>query len=314
MANAPRWATAWAPASVGNVSVGFDLLGHSVGVAGDRVRVERSAPGAPPVEIMSIGGVVRDLPLDPTRNTAGAALLALYAAQRPPFGFRVEIEKGIPLGSGMGGSAASAVAALVAANAVLDTPLKVEALYSFALAGEAVASGSAHGDNVAPQLVGGVVAAFPDRIERLHVPWDLQCALVHPHQVLETRASRGVLSDPFSLAVLGAQLRDVVGFVLALERSDLTLLRASFHDHVVEPRRAPLIPGFHDAQRAALAAGALGAGISGGGPSVFAWYETAEAARRGSTAMQAAFQGIGVASDAWVTPVEGPPARVEAAG
>jgi homoserine kinase len=311
---APHWAEAWAPASVGNISVGFDLLGHALSVAGDRVRVTRRPGASSPVSVDQITGLVPDLPTDPAENTAGAALLALHRAITPPFGFGVEIRKGIPLGSGMGGSAASAVAALVAANALLEAPLPREALYPFALAGEAVASGTAHGDNVGPQLLGGVVAAFPDRLERLPVPWPLHCALVHPHQVLETRRSRAVLEAPFALHPITAQLRDLAGFVLALERGDLALLRASFRDHLVEPRRAPLIPGFEAARARALEAGALGAGISGGGPSLFGWFMTPEEASAGVSAMVDAFQQAGIGADAWVAPVEGPAARIEATG
>jgi len=308
------WATAWAPASVGNVSVGFDLLGHSVAVAGDRVRVERVTEAREPVEITSVSGVVMDLPKEPARNTAGAALLALHEACGASFGFRVHIEKGIPLGSGMGGSAASAVAALVAANALLEQPFAAEALYPFALAGEAVASGSPHGDNVAPQLLGGLVAAFPHRIVRIPVPWPLYCALVHPHQVLETRVSRAALEPPYSLSTVTAQLRDVSGFLLALQHADLALLRASFHDHVAEPRRAPLIPGFGQARDAALAHAALGVGISGGGPSLFAWFLSEGDAMRGAEAMTHALSQRGVEADRWVAPVEGPAARLEAWG
>jgi homoserine kinase len=311
-----RWAEAWAPASVGNVSVGFDLLGHSLEVAGDRVRVERVDAPEPGAEVVveAMDGLPVDLPFEAERNTAGAAILAFREAIQTEFGFSLRIHKGIPLGSGMGGSAASAVAAVVAANHLLETPLPAEALYPFALAGEGVASGSPHGDNVAPQLLGGVVLAFPDRLLRLPVPWELHCALVHPHQVLETRRSRAVLAEPYPLSAFVEQSGLLTRVVSACFTGELGLLRNGLRDVLVEPRRAPLIPGFPEAKGAALAAGALGAGISGGGPSLFAWCvdrSTGEAAR---DAMVQAFGKLGIEADGWVAPVEGPAARVTSCG
>lgn len=318
----PRWAEAWAPASVGNLSVGFDLLGHSVGVAGDRVRVERvdlegrpgaGSPGAR-VVIEAIAGLDLELPTRVEQNTSGAALLALLHHTEPGFGFRIRLRKGIPLGSGMGGSAASAVAAVVAANALLERPLPVEELYGFALAGEAVASGSIHGDNVGPQLLGGMVLALPDRLVRLPVPWPLRCGLVHPHQVLETRRSREVLAEPYPLEAVVEQTANLSRVLSGLFLGELDLLRGAVRDVLVEPRRAPLIPGFLEAKEAALDAGALCTGISGGGPSLFAWFEEEDAAGKGMRAMVRAFGHRGVEADGWVAPVEGPPARIVACG
>jgi homoserine kinase len=161
-------ATALAPASVGNVGVGFDILGHTIAGPGDRVTVRRvSEPG---VRIVEIRGCDVVLPMAAELNTAGAALIALRTAHALDFGFEIEIDKGIPFGSGMGGSAASAVAALVAANALLDRPLDRRALYPFALDGEAVASGSHHGDNVGAMLLGGLVLSTTDRLVSIPVP------------------------------------------------------------------------------------------------------------------------------------------------
>ncbi|MET1161831.1 MAG: homoserine kinase, partial [Pseudoxanthomonas sp.] len=148
-------AKAFAPASVGNVGVGFDILGHVIAGVGDTVVVRRI--DEPVVRIVAIRGATVELPLDAPANTAGASLIALREALALPFGFEIEIEKGIPLGSGMGGSAASCVAALVAANELLEASLSREALYPFALTGEAVASGGRHGDNLGPMLLGGLV-------------------------------------------------------------------------------------------------------------------------------------------------------------
>jgi homoserine kinase len=318
----PRWAEAWAPASVGNLSVGFDLLGHSVGVAGDRVRVERmelgdprgSGPPRARVVIEAIEGLDLDLPTRVEKNTSGAALLAFLPCIEPTFGFRVRIRKGIPLGSGMGGSAASAVAAVVAANALLERPLPAQELYAFALTGEAVASGSTHGDNVGPQLLGGMVLALPDRLIRLPVPWPLRCALVHPHQILETRRSREVLTEPYGLEAVVEQTANLSRVLSALFLGELDLLRGAVRDVLVEPRRTPLIPGFPEAKEAALEAGALCAGISGGGPSLFAWFEEEDAAKKGMREMVRAFGHRGVEADGWIAPVEGPAARIVACG
>jgi len=148
-------ATAFAPASVGNVAIGFDILGFAVDALGDRITVTRSA--APGVRITGCSGLVTDLPSEPERNTAGRSLLALNVAVKPDFGFDMHIEKGIPLGSGLGGSAASAVGAVVAANALLPKPFTKLELLMFAMQGEAVASGSLHADNIAPSLFGGLV-------------------------------------------------------------------------------------------------------------------------------------------------------------
>jgi homoserine kinase len=312
----PTWAEAWAPASVGNVSVGFDLLGHTLDVAGDRVRVERStAPGVVIEGVLDAqGDEVPAIPLAPERNTAGAALLAMLRDDGLTGGLVVRIKKGIPLGSGMGGSAASAVAALVAANRLRDDPFPSEALYRWALEGERVASGSIHGDNVGPQLLGGLVLALPDQLLSLALPGELHCALVHPHQVLETRRSRQVLEAPFPLADIVTQTARLAQFLEACHRGDAGMLRGAVEDVLVEPRRAPLIPGFAEAQHAARALGAIGAGISGGGPSVFAWFESAGEAETGAEAMRASFASAGVDADAWSAPVEGPAARVVAWG
>lgn len=176
-------ATAFSPASVGNVGVGFDILGHVIEGPGDTVMVRRI--DSPEVRIAAIRGATVDLPLDAPGNTAGASLIALREALGLPFGFEIEIDKGIPLGSGMGGSAASCVAALVAANELLDTPLSREALYPFALTGEAVASGGRHGDNLGPMLLGGLVLSTADRLVKIPVPNAWHSVLVHPDAILE---------------------------------------------------------------------------------------------------------------------------------
>lgn len=300
-------AAAFAPACVGNVGVGFDILGHSMAGAGDRAEVRRIAE--PVVRIAAIHGGP-ELPLEAPRNTAGAALLALRAALALPFGFELILHKGIALGSGMAGSAASCVAALVAANALLEAPLPVAALYGFAMDGEAVASGGRHGDNVGPQLVGGLALSTHDRLLRIPVPAAWHCALVHPHVVLETRRSRAALAGAYELREFVAQSANLSLLLAGCFRGDAALVRTGLKDVLVEPRRAPLVPGFARVQQAALDHHALGASISGGGPSVFGWFEQRAEAAAAATAMQAAFAEAGLASDAFVAPIDGPAAAL----
>lgn len=309
----PLEAVAFAPASVGNAAVGFDILGHALAGAGDRVRARRIA--TPEVRIASITGCVTDLPREPERNTAARAVASWRAASGVPFGVELEIEKGIALGSGMGGSAASAVAALVAANALRDQPEPLVALYPHALVGETAASGGSHGDNVGPQLIGGLVLATHDRLVPIPVPAGLTAALVHPPLVLETRRARAALADPYPIGEIVRQTERLALVLAGCFKGDHELIAAGLEDVLVEPRRAGLIPGFAAVKAAALAQGALGASISGAGPSVFAWCRDADSAVRTVEAMGAAFAAaLGCEGDAisrHVSPVASPGAVVE---
>ena len=275
---------------------------------GDRATVRRI--DVPKVRIATIHRSTVDLPLEPERNTAGAALIALHAALKPRFGFEIELDKGIAFGSGMGGSAASCVAALVAANALLDTPLAPAALYPFALAGEAVASGGYHGDNVGPMLLGGIVLATRDRLVPVPAPAEWHCVLVHPDATLETRHAREVLKGNYALTEFIAQSTNLALVLQGCHTGDAGLVRAGLRDVLIEPRRAPLIPGFARVKQAALGHGAMGASISGAGPSVFAWFESEVVAELAAPAMRAAFAAAGLASESFVSPVNGPAARL----
>ena len=301
-------ASAFAPASVGNVGVGFDILGHVIAGAGDTVTVRRI--DVLEVHIAAIRGTTVDLPLDAPSNTAGAALIALREALQLPFGFEVEIDKGIPLGSGMGGSAASCVAALVAANELLDVPLSREALYPFALVGEAVASGGRHGDNLGPMLLGGLVLATAEHLVKVPVPEAWHSVLVHPDAIRETRRAREALKGDYTLSEFVAQSANLALVLAGCHAGDAQLVRAGLKDVLVEPRRSPLIVGFDAAKQAALQAGALGASISGAGPSVFGWFETRAQAEVAAPAIQAAFAAAGFDSQAWVSPLNSPAAKV----
>lgn len=300
-------ATAIAPASVGNVAVGFDILGHSIEGPHDMVRVYRS--NRPGVRILSISGCVETLPFEPERNTAGRALVSLCQAGLA-VGFDIEIHKGIPLGSGLGGSAASCVAALVAANALLDEPLARIDLYPYAMDGELVAAGSRHGDNVGPLLLGGLVLATADRLEPLPVPDWLFCAVVRPDQSLETRRARDVLQAPFEIAQIVRQNANLATFLLGLGRGDEAMIASGLKDELVEPRRAPMIPGFDAVTAAARSNGCLGTSISGAGPSIFAWCNSRRAAQQIGEAMSVAFSKLGIPNETFVSPVAGPAAKL----
>lgn len=308
-----NWASAHAPPSIGNVAVGFDILGQTFDARGDRATVRRSP--LPGVHLTAIRGVVTDLPHDADKNTAGRALKALLATCEPGFGVDVELDKGIPLGSGMGGSAASAVAALVAANVLMPKPVSLTVLYELAREGEAAASGSRHGDNVAPMLLGGLTLA-PEKGAPVSVPVPapLHCVVVHPHFVLETRRAREALRGTYALHDFVRQSEHLAMVLAGCFKNDLDLIRRGLNDVLIEPRRAALVPGFASVKAAALATGALGASISGAGPSVFAWCDGREAAERAGVAMAEAFKAAGQATDVFVSPVAGPAAKVEASG
>jgi len=305
----PREVLAYAPASVGNVAVGFDLLGHALDGAGDRVLARRTQSGE--VRVVRTSGTPMDLPSDHLRNTAARAVHALLQARGASFGVELELEKGIPLGSGMGGSAASAVAALVAANGLFADPLALEALYPYALEGEYAASGGRHGDNVAPSLLGGLVLATHAGCLQLAVPEGMSCLLVHPDLVVETRLARARLSAPYPLSEFVVQSEALALFLCGLHRGDIALIRAGLRDVLVEPRRAELIPGFNQVKQSMLDHGAVGASISGAGPSVFAWFESATQAAAAMADAVAAFAAAGLAARGLVSPVAATGARIE---
>ena len=213
------------------------------------------------------------LPTDPEKNTATAGLLALLRERKLKYGFRVSIEKGIPLSSGMGGSAASAVAGVVAANELLDDKLSNSELLRYALVGEAVASGTVHADNVAPSLLGGLVlvrSAEAQDIVQLPSP-NLVCVLVHPDLQVSTREARKILKPDIALGAHVRQSSRLAGFMAGCFSGDIELIARCLEDEIIEPQRARLIRGFENVKKAALQSGAIGCSISGSGPSVFAW-------------------------------------------
>jgi homoserine kinase len=303
-------ATAFAPASVGNVAVGFDVLGHSFQTIGDRVTARRI--DEPTVRITSIGGLVSNLPLEPEKNTAGMAVLSMVRDLNLDFGIELSIEKGIPLGSGLGGSAASAVAGVVAANALLPQALDKLELLKFAMKGEAVASGAVHVDNIAPSLFGGLVLTVGidnPNVKQIPVPASVRCVLVHPHMELSTRAAREILNRSIDLSNVIWQSANLAGFLTGCFTDDIRLIGESLEDVIIEPQRKVLIPGFEQVKHAAMSGGALGCSISGAGPTVFAWCKEADAPaiRDG---MVAAFAAHQMGTDAWISTLDPNGARI----
>jgi len=305
-------ATAFAPATVANVAVGFDIMGFALDVAGDEATVTRIPERL--VRIAAIHGPQDlSLPLDPRQNTATGGLISMIERLGLTHGFEVTISKGIALGSGMGGSAASAVAAGVAANALLENPLSPLELMPFLLDGESLASGSRHADNLAPCLLGGlqlVRSLDPMDIISIPVPRQLHCVLAHPHVQVETRSARGILKREVPLGDFVRQSANLAAVITACHREDYALLSRSLDDRIIEPQRAHLIPEFHAAKQAALSAGALGFSISGSGPSVFAWVEGEARAVQVKEALGLVYQKGGVAVDLWHAPLSQSGARL----
>lgn len=303
----PKEVRVFAPATVANVAVGYDILGFALDRPGDEI-VARFNPSLKGVKITSITGTGdKQLPYEVLNNTAGvAAHTLLKHLGKEDVGIELEIHKRMPFGSGLGSSAASAAGAVVAVNELLGAPLSRQALLYFAVLGEEVADGSFHADNVAPSLVGGITLVRSNRsldIHHLPVPANLQVAVVHPDIEILTRDARAVLSDTISLKKAVDQTGSIASFVVALYTNDLPLLGRSLQDHIVEPQRKQLITGFDDVKAAALSRGALGCSISGAGPSVFALCDSGYLAQAVGQGMQEAFATYGIASQLYVSPI-----------
>lgn len=301
----------FAPATVSNVACGFDVLGFALGSPGDEVTA-RLAPSG--VRIAEIVGDSGRLPREAMRNTAGVAAEALLTRLGERRGVALSIRKGLPLSSGLGGSAASAVAAVVAVDALFEARSPLEMLMACAFEGERIGAGSAHGDNIAPCLYGGFVlvrSAHPPDIVRLPVPDGLIAVVVHPDLEIETSRARALLGDSVRLADAIQQSANLGALVDALHRSDFELLARSLEDRIAEPRRAALVPGLAVVKQAAVDAGALGCSLSGSGPSLFALCRGEDVARRVAAAMAAVvLRFIGTAPQTYVSPIALPGARV----
>jgi len=313
--NNTEFKTAFAPASIGNVAVGFDMLGLAIKGVGDRVSARKTADGVVSIsEVLGADGESHPfLSTNAGENTASIAAQSLWDAAGDGSGLELIIQKGIPLQSGMGSSAASAVAAVVAVNALLASPLQRDALVIHALVGEQFASGSLHADNVAPSLLGGMVLCpqvlFPDMI-RLEVPNGLSSVLVHPELQVNTADSRKRLARGYSMEQWLRQQGYLAGFVAACEQGDIELFSRCLRDEVIEPQRASTVPCFEAVKDAALKADALGCSLSGSGPSIFAVCHDSGAANV-VTAMEQACRKMGYQCQSWISPLNAAGAEVE---
>jgi homoserine kinase len=264
---------AFAPATVANVGCGFDVLGFAIHGLGDVVTASFS--DQPGLRITSITGDDGKLPTETEKNTAGLAALSLLEKANLPkdVGIELQIEKKMPLGSGLGSSAASSVAAVVAVNELLGGIFTRDELLPFSVAGEMAASGSAHADNVAASLFGGFILVkehLPPDVISLQTPDELYCTIIHPHIEIQTKNSRKILKKQVLLEKAVKQWGNVGSLIVGLYTNNYELIGQSIHDEIVEPVRSLLIPGFQEMKSAALKAGALGCSISGSGPSLFA--------------------------------------------
>jgi len=296
--------TAFAPATVANVSCGFDILGFAIDELGDKVTVSLTdTPGLKMVRIEGDGG---RLPYEVEKNTCSVAIQAMLDKLFFDKGMEISLYKGLPLGSGMGSSAASAAAALVAANALLGYPFEKKDLIPFAIESERIACGAAHADNVAPSLLGGFVLIrdyAPLDVVKLPVPKGLFCTLLHPHLELNTADSRSVLKKQISLKDATIQSGNIAGLIAGLFQGDLALISRSLKDVIAEPSRALLIPGFYELREAIKAAGALGSGISGSGPTVFILSPGKEIAQKVGQISKQVFEKIGLGVDVYISEV-----------
>lgn len=292
----------FSPASVANVSCGFDVLGFCLEPIGDLMRVVKTENQG--VEIGNIKG--QDLPKDPKKNVASVAVLALLEKHPSSFGFRIDIDKKIKPGSGIGSSAASAAGAVFAVNELLGAPYSKNELLQFAMAGEAMASGAAHADNLAPVLLGGFTLVRNNAtldVISLPTPKELIATVIHPKIELKTIHARAILKDHIPLKKAVEQWGNLGAFVSALYTEDFELMKRSLEDKVIEPYRAMLIPKFDAIKTAALTAGALGSGISGSGPSIFALSKGEETAQKVAKAMSAIYTSINIEHDVYVSKI-----------
>jgi homoserine kinase len=281
------------PATIANLSCGFDVLGTCLENVGDEMIIRKSNEKG--IHITKIVGA--DLPLETERNVAGVAALALLNAVTSDFGFDIEIYKKIKAGSGIGSSSASAAGAVFGINELLGKPFSRKELVQFAMKGEALASGSEHADNVAPCLLGGftvVRSSTPLDIIKIESPKDLYATVIHPQIELKTSEMRAVLQPMVSLKSAITQWGNVGGLIAGLYTSDYELIGRSLHDDIVEPLRGKFIPKFDLVKQAALKNGALGSGISGSGPSIFALSKGIKTAEKIAIAMREIYNETGI--------------------
>lgn len=301
---------AFAPATVANVACGFDVLGFALEQPGDTCTITlKDEPG---IVIKSITGDEGKLPLDPAENTISLVISEyLKSIGKEDLGVEIELQKGMPLKSGLGSSAASSVVGVYALNKLLGEPLAQAELLPFAMEGERLACGSAHADNVAPALMGGFVLVRsyePLDIVELPTPSKLYATVIHPHIEVKTQDARSILRKEIQLKEAVNQWGNLGGLIAGIYKEDYALIGRSLTDSIVEPVRSLLIPGFDEAKAEAIKAGALGCSISGSGPSIFALSDSPETAKKIADSMQAVYNDLNIQNEVFISKVnsEGP--------
>lgn len=295
-------ARAFAPATSANMIVGFDILGFALDAVGDEVTLTKRDDGQIIIDAIESK---ENLPFISSKNTASIVLEKACHDLGISCGFSLKIKKGIALGSGMGGSAASAVAALVAFNHFLLKPLSINQLVYYALFGEELASGQKHADNIVPCIYGGVTltrSIDPVDVIKLPAP-DVQCVIIHPHLTVETKTARKILKPDVTMKNFVTQTANLAGFIASLYANDLELMKRSLTDVVIEPQRAHLVDGFYAVKKLAYDAGALACSFSGSGPTMFALTKTVGEANTVAVQMTKGFKQLDIESDVWVTPI-----------
>ncbi len=294
----------FAPATVANVSCGFDVLGFAVENPGDEVILRlKDKPG---ITISKITGDEGRLSTAPNKNTVGVSIQQFLKHVQVKQGIDIELTKKMPLGSGLGSSAASAVAGVFAVNQLLGMPMTQQELLPFAMEGERIACGSAHADNVAPSLLGGFVlirSYDPLDVIKIDIPAKLYCTIVHPHVEVQTRDARDILRKQIPLKDAIIQWGNVAGLIAGLMKPDYDLIGRSMQDVIIEPVRSILIPGFAEVKKSALDAGALGCGISGSGPSIFALSKDKGIADYVGDCMSRVFTNLNIGSEVYVSKI-----------
>ena len=295
----------FAPASVANVACGFDVLGFALNNPGDEIIARFSEK--PGLTISKITGDSGKLPLDVRKNTAGfAGLKLLEHLGKSSINIEIEIHKKMPFGSGLGSSAASSVASVMAINELLHRPLSKRELLPFAVQGEQIADGAFHADNVAPSLFGGIIMIRDNAsldFHRLPVPSGLYASVIYPYVEILTQEARGILSSNVSLNKCIQQTGNFGGLIVGLYNSDFDLIKRSLQDVIIEPQRSKLIPNFHEVKNAALENGALGCSISGAGPSIFALSQNSIIAEKVGESMKEIFNHFKINSELFVSSI-----------
>lgn len=290
------------PATIANLNCGFDILGLCLETIGDEMIVRKSPNKG--IKITKIVGA--DLPMETEKNVAGVAALAIIENLDLDFGFEIEIYKNIKAGSGIGSSSASAAGAVYGINELLGKPFSKVELVNFAMKGEAVASGSEHADNVAPCLLGGftLIRGYePLDVIQIESPSELFAVVLHPHIEVKTSDARAVIQPMIPLKLAITQTGNLGGLIAGLYTDDYDLIGRSLKDVLVEPFRKYLIPNFDDVKNAALQNGALGAGISGAGPSIFALCKGKESVEKVAKGMKESYSSTGIEFDIHVSKV-----------